>query len=236
MDSAELAEYDGESILERILDSTPAPSSERHCDFLVYVMGPYTPFDLAYIVPNADLDLDARYVDSELFDPENHEDMVETLQQVCSALREDPGVRAFIATDVDIPTARNAGKAGRETRGRSPLDQSIEYALISDTVVFILDEAGLNAGVASEIGAILGEFDLRLRNPEPPKKPRRRVRIYCSEAFSSASIEEIPHGFGVDVYRYENEPDLLGNLRQFVTAVEYASEYEDLPLFGPPNA
>lgn len=233
MDSAELAEYDGESILERILDSTPAPNLEQHRDLLVYVMGPYTPFDLSYVVPNADFDLDARYVDSELFDPEDHEDMEETLRHVCSALRDDPGVRAFIATDIDIPTVRDVETSERDGDGWSPLDQSIEYALVSDVVVFVLDEAGLNAGVASEIGAILGEFDLRLRNPELPKKPRRRVRIYCSEEFSSASIEEIPHGFGVDVYRYENEMDLLENLRQFVTAVEYASEYEGLPLFRP---
>lgn len=231
MDSAELAGYDAVSIRERILDSTPAPNSEQHCDFLVYVMGAYTPFDLSYVDPNADLD--ARYVDSELFDPENHEDMEEALQNVCSALREDPGVRAFVATDVGIPTVRDLETSKRDENGRTPLDQSIEYALISDAVVFVLDEAGLNAGVASEIGTILGEFDLRLQNPELPKKPRRRVRIYCSKAFSSASIEEIPHGFGVDIYRYDSRVDLLENLRQFVTTVEMASKYEGLPLFRP---
>lgn len=233
MDRAELAEYDGESLFERILENAPEPVSERHRDFLVYVMGPYTPFDLSYVLRDGEFPLDSPYVDSELFDPERHEDMEATLRDVCSALREDPGVRAFVATDVDVPTVRDAGKSGPDENGWSPLDQSIEFALVSDVVVFVLDEAGRNAGVASEIGAVLGEFDLRLRNPEPPRKPRRRIRIYCSEAFSSASIEEIPHGFGVDVYPYEDEADLLGNLRQFVTTVEYASRYEDLPLVGP---
>lgn len=224
-------EYDGKSIRSRIIERTPDPVTAGWDDFLVYVMGPYTPFDLSYVYSGDDLDLDTPYVDSELFDPEKHEDMEETLRNVCSTLLEDPGVRAFVATDVDIPTARATGK----TDGRSPLDQSIEYALVSDAVVFILDEAGLNAGVASEIGAILGEFDLRLRNPKVPRKPRQRVRIYCSESFSSASIEEIPHGFGVDVYRYECETDFFENLRQFVTAVEYSSKFEDLPLFGSPD-
>lgn len=233
MDRAEVVEYDGEPMFDRIIDDTPAPESERHGDFLVYVMGPYTPFDLSYVFPDADFRPHARYVDGELFDPERHEDMEETLRDVCSALRTDPGVRAFIATDVDVPTVRDARESRSGEDGRSPLDQSVEFALVSDAVVFVLDEAGVNAGVATEIGAVLGEFDLRLENPRPPRKPRRRLRIYCSERLSSASIEEIPYGYGVDVYRYDDEDDLLRNLRQFVTTVEYASRYEDLPLVGP---
>lgn len=235
MDRTELAEYDGESIIERILDNTPEPDSEYHGNFLVYVMGPYTPFDLTYAFPEADFDVDTPYVDSELFDPERHGDVEQTLRSVCSALRDDPGVRAFVATDVDVPTAQEAEKRGEDGVGWSPIDQSIEYAVVSDAVVFVLDEAGRNAGVASEIGAILGEFDLRLRNPVPCRKPRRRFRIYVSETFSSASIEEIPHGFGVDTYRYENERDLLENLRNFVSTVDYASRYESLPLYHHPD-
>lgn len=222
---------DGEAMRRRIIECSPDSSTPRHDEFLVYVMGPYTPFDLSYAYPETDFGFDTPYVDSELFDPKSHEDMEATLRDVCSALRDDPGVRAFIATDVGVPTERDASETDWEVRGLSPLDQSIEYARISDAVVFVLDEAGRNAGVASEIGAILGEFNLRLRNPNHPRKPRCRFRIYVSETFSSASIEEIPSGFGVDVYRYENESDLLGNLRQFITAVEYASQYDSLPLY-----
>lgn len=226
-------EADGEWTRRRIVECSPDPLPRSDDEFLVYVMGPYTPFDLEYAYPETDLD--TPYVDSELFDPERHEDMEASLRDVCSALRDDPGVRAFVATDVDIPTAREVEKTGREVEGCSPLDQSIKFARVSDAVVFVLDEAGRNAGVASEIGAILGEFDLRLRSSGPPRKPRRRFRIYVSESFSSASIEEIPYGFGVDVYRYESEDDLLANLRQFVTAVEYASRYESLPRYRRPE-
>lgn len=222
---------DGESIRSRIIENSPDPPAAGHGDFLVYVMGPYTPFDLSYAYSEADFDIETPYVESELFDPEHHEDMEATLREVCSELRDDPGVRAFVATDVDVPTKRDASEADREVRALSPLDQSIEYARVSDAVVFVLDEAGRNAGVASEIGAILGEFDLRLRNDDLPRKPRRRFRIYVSESFSSASIEEVPFGFGVDVYRYESQSDLLGNLRQFVSAVEYASRYDTLPRY-----
>lgn len=215
-----------ESIRRCIIERSPDPPVRKHDEFLVYVMGPYTPFDLSYAYPEANFD--TPYLDSELFDPERHEDMEATLREVCSALRDDPGVRSFVATDMDVPTERDASEADE---GLSPLDQSIEYARVSDAVVFVLDEAGRNAGVASEIGAILGEFDLRLRNPDSPRKPRRRFRVYVSESFASASVEEIPYGFGVDVYRYESQSDLLGNLRQFVTAVEYAARYETLPLY-----
>lgn len=224
-------ESDGESIRRCITERSPDPPGHGHGEFLVYVMGPYTPFDLTYAYPETDFDLDAPYVDSELFDPERHEDMEATLREVSSALRNDPGVRAFVATDVDVPTERDASEVDVEMGGLSPLDQSIEYARVSDAVVFVLDEAGRNAGVASEVGAILGEFDLRLRNPDKPRKPRQRFRIYVSEAFSSASIEEIPYGFGVDIYRYESQGDLLGNLRHFVSAVEYASRVESLPRY-----
>lgn len=224
---------DGET-RRRIIERSPDPPAPLPGEFLVYLMGPYTPFDLSYTYPETAFDLDAPYVDSELFDPERHEDMEATLKEVCSALRDDPGVRAFVATDVDVPTERDASEVDGG-HGLSPLDQSIEYACVSDAVVFVLDEAGRNAGVASEIGAILGEFDLRMRNPDPPRKPRRRFRIYVSEAFASASIEEIPYGFGVDVYRYQSERDLLGNLRQFVTAVEHATRDESLPRHRRPG-
>lgn len=226
-------EYDGTSIYQHIIDNTPAP--EAASDFLCYVMGPYTPFDVTYAYSEEAIDTDDPYIDAELFDPDEHEDMEETLQKVRTELRDDPEIRAFVATDVEIPTRREARKDELEERGLSPLDQSIEYAAVSDAVVFILDEAGLNAGVGSEIGAILGEFNLRVRNREPNRKPRQRFRIYLSEEFSSASIEEIPYGYGIDVYQYRSETDLLRNLRNFVTNVENLSRYEGLELYNPPE-
>lgn len=224
-------EYDGKSIYRHILDAVPV--SGNRDDFLCYVMGPYTPFDLTYVYP--DDDIEDPYIDAELFDPDEHEDMEETLRDICTELRNDPGVRAFIATDIGIPTTREARKERLDENGLSPLDQSIEYATVSDAVVFVLDEAGLNAGVGSEIGAILGEFNLRLRNQNLNRKPRQRLRIYYSGEFSSASIEEIPHGFGIDTYEYESQTDLLQNLRNFVTNVENLTRFEGLELYNRPK-
>lgn len=228
MDERDLAlEYDGKSIYRHVLEATSV--SGKRDDFLCYVMGPYTPFDLTYVYP--DEGVGSQYIDAELFDPDKHEDMEATLRDICSELRDDPGIRAFLATDVEIPTAREARRERLDEPGLSPLDQSIEFATVSDSVAFILDEAGLNAGVASEIGAILGEFNLRLRNRDPERKPRRRLRIYYSSEFASASIEEIPHGFGIDAYEYESQRDLVANLRNFVTNVENLTRFEGLELY-----
>lgn len=223
-------EYNGDSIYQHIIDNTVDP--ERRDSFLCYVMGPYTPFDVTYAYPEDTINLESPYIDAELFDPEEHEDMKATLHDICTELRNDPGIRSFIATDTGIPTAREARRERLDENGLSPLDQSIEYATVSDAVVFILDEAGLNAGVGSEIGAILGEFNLRLRNRNPNRKPRQRLRIYHSDEFSSASIEEIPHGFGIDTYEYESESDLLENLRHYITNVENLTRFEELDLYN----
>jgi len=151
-------EYERNSIYQHVVEATPDPGNGS--DFLCYVMGPYTPFDVTYALPEDAIDVANPYVDAELFDPDEHENMEETLQNIRAKLQDDPGVRAFVATNVGIPTRREARKSGLDERGLSPLDQSIEYAAISDAVVFVLDEAGLNAGVGSEVGAILGEFNL----------------------------------------------------------------------------
>jgi hypothetical protein len=226
-------EYDGKSIYRHVVEGTPNPGNRG--DFLCYVMGPYTPFDVTYAYPADAIDIDDPYIEAELFDPDDHEDMEATLRGVCTELRRDPGIRAFVATDVGIPTAKETTRDRLDESGLSPLDQSIEYATVSDAVVFILDEAGLNAGVGSEVGAILGEFNLRVRNREPVRKPRQRFRIYLSDEFGSASIEEIPSGYDIDVYRYQSEVDLLRNLRNFVTNVENLSRYDGLELYEPPE-
>lgn len=224
--------YEDSSIYQHVLDNTPDPESQLLC----YVMGPYTPFDLTYAYSDDTIDTDNPYIDADLFEPDKHEDMEETLRDICTELRMDPGIRAFVATDVGIPTRREARKGELEERGLSPLDQSIEYATVSDVVVFVLDEAGLNAGVGSELGAILGEFNLRIRNREPNRKPRQRFRIYLSDEFSSASIEEVPFGYDIDVYQYRSRTDLLRNLRNFITNVENLTRYEGLELYNPPES
>lgn len=66
------------------------------------------------------------------------------LCRVQGALRVDPGINAFLALDVDIPTEEvNAAT------------QSIEFTRCSNTTVFILPFLGQNFGVGGEAGSIL---------------------------------------------------------------------------------
>lgn len=60
----------------------------------------------------------------------------------------------------------------------SVLDQSVAFAAVSDTAVFIFTNAGLTTGAGSEVGAILGDFNLRRENPEPDRKPRQRIGLF----------------------------------------------------------
>ena len=67
-------EYGGKEMRD-ILDAEVPASSVGPDDFFLYVMGPYTMFDLNY-VPNMDRaeddQLAPEYVDDPLFDPDDH--------------------------------------------------------------------------------------------------------------------------------------------------------------------
>lgn len=93
-----MREYDSEPMRDVLLDCLPAPPYPK---FLVYIMGPYTKFELAYVLSD---ETDQEDVEADLgaFTDADHEFITE-LEELCSFLRDDPGVNAFIATDPDIP-------------------------------------------------------------------------------------------------------------------------------------
>lgn len=115
----------------------------------------------------------------------------------------------------------------------SVLDQSAAFAAVSDAVVFVFSEAGLMTGVGSEVGAILGEFYLRRGNPEPIRKPRERFRIFKTEGFSSASIDEIPSTYEVDTVEFEIREGLINKTQHFLANVERDDPDRLLPIFNP---
>jgi hypothetical protein len=209
----------------QILDNTPIPRRRGpQSESLFYVMGPYTAFDASYPFE----DPPQQYIDPGLFDPERDASFEETLATFCGTLRDEHGVWAFIATDLNVPTESEA----EGTSGLSPLDQSILAATYADSVFFVVDEAGLNAGVGSEIGAVLSEFQLRLRTPQSGRKPRQRLQICLSDSLS-ASIEEVPYTYGVDVYEYDDWADLVtfaGNHIQEIWA-KSRDPSEDFPVY-----
>ena len=113
----------------------------------------------------------------------------------------------------------------------TPLDQSVEFAAVSDAVLFIFSAAGLNSGVAGEIGSVLGEFNLRWNNPAQECKPRERLRIFQGPGFGSASLDEIPFGFNVDVSDFETQKELLAKSQQFLVGIERGAQEKGWPIF-----
>jgi hypothetical protein len=197
-------------------------------------MGPYTAFDASYAYPDAAA-LQSSFIEDPLFDPETHPDTTgrETyeaaLAELCDDLRAEFGVRAFLATDIrTIPTKADAGP---NEPGMSVLEQSIAFAACSDAVVFVFTNAGLTTGAGSEVGAILGEFQLRRGHPREPLKPRQRIGIFQHEAFESASIEEIPYTYGIGTREFATRPDLVDDIKGFLENVRREAQAGPLPKF-----
>jgi hypothetical protein len=198
-------------------------------------MGPYTAFDAAYAYSDGD-QLETPFMEDPLFDPDHHitddgrGSFRLALEDFCKALREQFGVHAFLATDITIPTDTKADD-GEESM--SVLDQSVAFAAVSDAVMFVFSEAGLTTGVGSEVGAILGEFHLRQGNPEPIRKPRERFRIFKTEGFSSASIDEIPSTYDVDTVEFKTRDELIKKTQHFLANLERNDPDRHLPIFNP---
>lgn len=234
-------EYDGRPIFEYVEENVPSPAAlSSNDDFFVYVMGPYTAFNAEYAYDDAD-ELRSPFFGDPLFDPDEHVgpdgrgDYERVLDDVCADLREELGVRAFIATDVDIPTKRQVERGGLDEPGMTPLDQSVEFAAVSDAVAFVFTSAGLTTGVGSEVGAVLGEFNLRWKDPADERKPRERLRLFVGPSFASASIAEITPAYGVDLVEFDSREDLLRKSQQFLVNVERGARENDWPIYVPPR-
>ena len=229
--------FRGEPVFARIQREAPTPPQQQlDDDFFVYVMGPYTAFDASHPFSEDADTLESPFIDDPLFDPDRHliddgrGSYESALAEFCQALRERYGVRAFLATDIDIPTETQADN-GRESM--SVLDQSVAFAAVSDAVVFVFTEAGLTTGAGSEVGAILGEFHLRDGNTEPIRKPRERFRIFKTASFTSASIDEIPSTFGIDTVEFSTTEELVTKVGHFLANIERNDPDRVLPVFNP---
>lgn len=225
--------YNGTPIIE-ILDSELPPSEH---DFLVYVMGPYTAFNAEYLYDNAG-NLKSPFVEDPLFDPNRHVsgkrgNYEKALAEFSDSLSSRMGIRAFIATDASIPTTKQAQERGLSEPGMTPVDQSVAFSAVSDAVMFIFSVAGRTTGVGLEVGAILGEFNLRVKNLSPPKKPRARFRLFLGPKFKSASFSEIPIGYEVDCIDFSSENELLNLSEQFLIGVERESNQNGIPIYQP---
>jgi len=227
--------YNGQRIRDIINQNAPHPrNQDPGNDLLVYIMGPYTAFDARRAYDNTG-QLKSPFPEDPLFDPTRHVrngkgryDLA--LADLREELQGEYGVRAFLATDVNIPTKETVRKQGLTEPGMTPLNQSVAFSALSDAVIFIVTPAGLNAGVGAEIGLLIGEFNLRLANPQSLLKPRERFRIFRSPDFGSASVDEIPYDTGIRSLEFDSREQLLDLTHQYLIGIEDLDE-RSLPVF-----
>lgn len=234
--------YDGRPIADIVSEEAPTPPQfSPHNDFTVYVMGPYTAFDATRAYDDADK-LRTPFQDDPLFDPDEHVDedgngdMEVALRDFCRELRTEHNCRAFIATDIDIPTHRQTTDASDDRTdgdGMDPLAQSVAFAAHSDAVLFLFTRGGLTTGVGAETGGILGEFHLRRGNPATTHKPGQRIALYLDENFGSATIDELPLGYDVQYDTFATKDELHERVRRWFDTLERETRDTGLPVFVP---
>jgi hypothetical protein len=229
--------YEGDPVIEHIERCAPVPrESPTRNSFYVYVMGPYTAFDATYPFPDADK-LDSPFIEDPLFDPQKHLHKIDrhsyeaALADLSESIRGELGARAFLATDIKtIPTVEEAPSG---EPGMSVLDQSIAFAAVSDAVVFVFTDAGLTTGAGSEVGAILSDYNLRCENPEPDRKPRKRIGLFLHEEFSSASIDEVPYTYDIPTRDFTSRNHLLQRIQGFLEDIRREKHSRPFPVYEP---
>lgn len=177
-----------------------------YSEFLVYLMGPYTSFDVEALLPEnevAEPSLPSARADDAAIDA-----MLATLRRVEGSLRTDPGVNAFLAVDAGVPLEEVDAAT-----------QSIRFARASNVVAFVLPHLGDNLGVGMEVGAVLEDL-----YPDS-----ERVLVVHEDAVSSAMLGSVTRRWHANVVSYSDEDELVDELRLFVGDVMVREATGDLP-------
>ncbi|QIO22306.1 hypothetical protein [Haloarcula sp. JP-L23] len=177
-------------------------------DFLVYLMGPYTTFDVEKLVPDS-VDPAAVSLPAARADDDELDEMMATLRRVQGRLRENPGVNAFLAVDPEIPLSE-----------MDAASQSIAFARASNATLFVVPGLGDKLGVGMEVGSVLEDMD---------ETDRERVLFAHEDAVSSAMIRSIGQRWDARVVSYADEDELIVAVRQFVADLMNRELYGDLP-------
>ncbi|AEH37936.1 DUF7509 family protein [Halopiger xanaduensis] len=218
-----LTEYEGRPIEEWITRSLPDADRD---DVFVFLMGPYRLLDPAYLYPDDDYPLPP-----DPLAPRRNgaaPDAIEaTLRTICDRVSAETGTTAFIASDIEIPTRREAERQALEEPGMPVIDQSVAFAKASAGNAFVFTKAGLTTGAGAEAGAIpehfrLRDADLRLRDPrtfcifaEAEKASGESGTVY-EPRFSSASIDEMDDAYDLRFRYFVDRAELVERLIDFV--------------------
>lgn len=203
-----------------------------HTRFLVYLMGPYKAFDIEAVLDATETEdaLDpSRIPESVDFgtlvgagvDLEQQEAVHDLLLFVRDRLRTDPGVNTFLAIDIDIPLDdMDAGT------------QSIEFALASNAVVYVIPKIGDNLGVGIETGSVL-EALYRDRTTDDDQTAaashHERVLFIHESGVRSAMIAAVQDRWDARVYSYTDREDLVRQVRLFIRDLARREQRGELP-------
>lgn len=199
---------------------------------LVYLMGPYAAFDVEAFLGRAgedrapvDLDAVPAHIDfGELVGSDvpldRDEAALDLLVYVRDRLRAEQGVNAFLAIDVDAPLSE-----------MDAATQSIEFALASNVVVYVVPRVGDNLGVGIEVGAVLEAIYREAEGDNGPGSTghRERVLFVHESGVSSSMIAAVRDRWEARVYTYRDRSDLLKRVRLFVRDVARRELHGELP-------
>lgn len=183
-----------------------------HDDFLVYVMGPYKAFTVEDLLPDGASpdDLDVSFTDWDSGSGEYTEAETRALlERTRDRLRDEAGLNAFLATDVDVPLAE-----------MDAATQTIRFARASNVIAFVAPQVGMNLGVGIETGAVLEALS---------GEDHERVVFVHEDGVRSAMIDSVSRRWTATVYDYESEDELVKRLRQFAADVmnrEYTGDLD----------
>jgi hypothetical protein len=179
----------------------------QYSDFLVYLMGPYTSYDVEALIPEGmdskDVSLPAAQADETSIN-----EMLATLRRVQGSLRASPGVNAFLAVDADIPLDE-----------MDAATQSIRFARSSNVIAFVVPHVGENLGVGMEVGAVLEDL---YPNSE-------RVLVVHESSVSSAMLGAVTQRWDANIASYADEDDLIDQLRMFIGEIMVRERIGELP-------
>jgi len=179
----------------------------RYEEFLVYLMGPYTTFEVTDLLPD-ETDPESVSLPSAQADSKAIDEMQRRLRRVQGSLRADPGINAFLAIDANVSLEElNAAT------------QSIEFARASNAVVFIVPQLGDNLGVGIEIGSVLED-----RYPDGAD----RTLIAHEAGISSAMLGGVTTRWNARIASYDDETDLIDEIRNFVVEIMTREQFGDL--------
>lgn len=181
--------------------------------FLVYLMGPYKSFNLAYVLDEeerAGIEIeDLPGPLRRLFRSRDEIDAAKALlRRVQGRLRTDPGVNAFLAVDI-----------GLDTDDVDAVTQSIAYSRCSNATVFVVPFLGHNFGVGEEAGSVLE----RLADSHGDRI------VFVHEAnVTSEMIRSARTRWDLRIESYETEAELLALVRRFVATIMNRERFGDL--------